>query len=61
MLCAVGPWTFEVLDLTTCGGLVEGTWRQTGTVVEHGWARYRVEGSRAAEYCIELHHDVVSP
>jgi len=51
----------EVLGLTTRGGLVEATWRQAGTVVEHGWTRYRVEGRRISEYWIEFHNDVMSP
>jgi hypothetical protein len=59
MLCSVGPWTFEVLGLTARGDLVEASWRQTGRVVEHGWARYRVEGGRIIEYWIEFRHDVV--
>jgi hypothetical protein len=61
MLCSVGPWTFEVLGLTARGDLVEASWRQTGRVVEHGWARYRVRDGRITEYWIDVHHDVVSP
>ena len=61
MVCAVGPWTFEVLGLTARGDLVEATWLQTGRVVEHGWARYRVEDDRVTDYWIDVHHDVPAP
>ena len=61
MLASVGPWTFHVLRLASSGDLVEASWRQTGRVVEHGWARYRVEDGRIIEYWIEFHHDVASP
>lgn len=61
MLSAVGPWTFEVLGLVRRGDLVEATWRQTGRVVEHGWARYRVEDDRITEYWIDVHQDVAEP
>ncbi|MGY1809143.1 PhzF family phenazine biosynthesis isomerase [Blastococcus sp. SYSU D00669] len=57
MLSAVGPWTFEVLGLTRRAGLVEATWRQTGRVVEHGRAGYRVRHGRITEYWIESHQD----
>ncbi len=57
MLGAVGPWTFEVLGLTERAGLVEATWLQTGGVVEHGRARYRVRKGRISEYWIEFHHE----
>jgi SnoaL-like domain len=60
MLCAVGPWTFEVLGLTGRGDLVEATWRQTGRLVEHGWACYRVQDGRITEYWIDVQHDVAS-
>ncbi len=61
MLDAVGPWTFEVLGLTRRGDLVEATWRQTGRIVEHGWARYRVADCRITEYWIDVRHDVADP
>ena len=61
MLWAAGRWTFEVLALYGRGDLVEATWRQAGRVVEHGWARYRVEDGRITEYRIDVHHDLVSP
>ncbi|WP_369134313.1 nuclear transport factor 2 family protein [Modestobacter sp. I12A-02662] len=61
MLSSVGPWTLQVLHLTACGDLVEASWRQTGRVVEHGGARYRVEDDRIIEYWIEFRHDVASP
>jgi hypothetical protein len=61
MLCAAGPWTFDVLGLSDRGDLAEATWRQAGTVVEHGWARCRVEDGRITEYWIDAHHDVVRP
>ena len=61
MLGAVGPWTFEVLGLTERAGLVQATWRQTGGVVEHGRAHYRVRGGRITEYWIEFHHDEGAP
>ncbi len=57
MLGSVGPWTFEVRSLTERAGLVEATWRQTGGVVEHGRARYRVRIGRISEYWIEFHHE----
>jgi hypothetical protein len=57
MLGAVGPWTFEVLGLTERAGLIEATWRQTGGVVEHGRALYRVRDGRIPEYWIEFHQD----
>ncbi len=61
MLSAVGPWTLEVLGPVRRRDLVEATWRQTGRVVEHGWARYRVEDDRITEYWIDVHHDVAEP
>jgi hypothetical protein len=61
MLASVGPWTSHVLHLAPSGDLVEASWRQTGRVVEHGWARYRVEDGRIIEYWIEFHHDVANP
>ncbi|HYO38002.1 MAG TPA: nuclear transport factor 2 family protein [Geodermatophilus sp.] len=67
MLRAVGPWTFEVLDVTDTGGLVEATWRQTGAVgqgpdrgrpvVEHGHAGYVVQDGRITEYWIEFRQE----
>ncbi len=67
MLRAVGPWVFEVLDVTGTGGLVEATWRQTGaaaegpdrgrTVVEHGRAGYVVRDGRITEYWIEFRQE----
>ncbi|MGY1604421.1 nuclear transport factor 2 family protein [Geodermatophilus sp. SYSU D00815] len=59
MLSAVGPWTFEVLGLARRAGLVEAAWRQTGTVVEHGRAGYRVRDGRITEYWIEFSQDAV--
>ncbi len=71
MLRAVGPWVFEVLDVTDTGGLVEATWRQTGVVapgpdrgrpvVEHGQAHYVVQDGRIREYWIEFRRGTAPP
>jgi hypothetical protein len=57
MLDDVGPWTFEVTGVTGGRELVEATWRQTGAVVEHGRAWYRVERGRIREYWIEFRRE----